>query len=271
MKFTLAVLMLSMVTSCLSPHKEGQVNDLKNKIPITILHQEDFTSKLKQHINETEKKIKKDFEKNKQTGYVTENVNIRQKPSIKSTSLGVYLYGNEIEYVKYNNKWVCVKYKNKFAYIYSKYVTNELKYHVFEVPYNNHKSFMGYDKITSSGSPQLKLQNCYAYTGNYGIRQVNRRYCIAVGSAFTTEIGQYIDLILENGKVIPCVLGDQKADKDTNDSNTITVHDGSAVEFVVDEDALASRIWKSGDVSSAAPSWDSPVKYIKVYGKNIFE
>ena len=50
------------------------------------------------------------------------------------------------------------------------------------VPSNNSfKAYMSYTAITNTSSPQYKLQQ-QAYTGNYGIRMVDDRYCIAVGS-----------------------------------------------------------------------------------------
>lgn len=38
--------------------------------------------------------------------------------------------------------------------------------------------------------------------------KLDDRYLIAVGSKFNTLPGQYIDLILENGVVIKCMMGD---------------------------------------------------------------
>ena len=81
---------------------------------------------------------------------------------------------------------------------------------------------MSYKCITSTSSPQYKLQKNKAYTGKYGIRQVDGRYCVAIGSHFTSKIGILFDLILENGIVIPCILSDQKADEDTDSRNIVT-------------------------------------------------
>ena len=134
-----------------------------------------------------------------------------------------------------------------------------------DVPRNHIKSYMGYHMITATSSPQYRLQHTLAYTGNYGIRQVNGRYCVALGSAYITKIGTYFDLILENGTVIPCILADQKDDKDTDSSNKITEHDMSLTEFVVSEWSLSSNVTRMGDISYAANSWNSPVKYIKIY------
>ena len=127
------------------------------------------------------------------------------------------------------------------------------------------KSYMSYDCITAVGSSQYKLQNNDAYTGDYGIRQVDGRYCVAIGSYFTSEIGTLFDLVLKNGTVIPCILADQKADEDTDAQNIITVHNGCMTEFVVDIDYLHPTARRMGDISYCNEDWNSPVDYVRVY------
>lgn len=126
------------------------------------------------------------------------------------------------------------------------------------------KSYMPYKAITSTGSPQYKLQQ-QAYTGTHGIRQVDGRYCVALGSFYTSKIGQKFDLVLENGTVIPCILADQKADKDTDRNNQITSHNGCMSEFVVDSQALDRNAKRMGDISYCEQTWKSPVKQIILY------
>ena len=126
------------------------------------------------------------------------------------------------------------------------------------------KSYMPYKAITSVSSPQYKLQQ-QAYTGKHGIRMVNGRYCVALGSFYTNKIGQNFDLVLENGTVIPCVLADQKADKDTNGNNQVTLHNGCMSEFIVDSNSLDRTAKKMGDISYCEECWKSPVKQIILY------
>lgn len=135
-----------------------------------------------------------------------------------------------------------------------------------DVPANNTiKSYMDYRCITSTTSKQYRLQKSLAYTGDCGIRMVNGRYCVAVGSYYTTTIGQYIDIELENGKVIKGVLADCKDDKHTDSTNRINPN-GSVVEFVVDTKALDSIARKMGDISYVN-GWNSKIVNIKVYDK----
>lgn len=150
----------------------------------------------------------------------------------------------------------------------AKYVSHE----TYDAPENSgFKSFMDYRTITNTESHQYKLQQHYAYTGEHGIRMADSRYIVAIGTYFTPDIGQYFDIILENGTIIPCILGDQKADADTDSNNIITKHNGCMSEFIVDSDALNKDVKFYGDMSYCLKDWDSPIKTIKVYNRNIFE
>ena len=201
-----------------------------------------------------------------------DSLNVRNKPSIDGKIIGYLHFNDKITYTYVNEDWVKIEYNNKDAYVYSDYILNKkADYQLFKVPSNKgFKSYMDYRCITSTSSLQYKLQNIYANTGNYGIRTVNGRYCIAVGSHFTSDIGQYLDLILENGTVIPCILADQKADIHTDSNNIVTMHNGCVSEFVIDSDCLNKFAMRDGDISSCTNEWDSPVVEIKVYDKNVF-
>lgn len=146
---------------------------------------------------------------------------------------------------------------------------------VFNIPESytlrDFKSYEDYRAITSKVSKHYKLQNEYAITSPDGLRKVNGRYCIAVGSYFTTAIGQYIDVILENGTVISCILGDQKSDAHTDALHIAHKSDGSIVEFIVDLDVLDSIPRGMGSVSYVYEEWKSPVAQIIVYDLNFFD
>lgn len=144
-------------------------------------------------------------------------------------------------------------------------------YTEYQVPSNRgFKSYMSYKAITSKSSPQYKLQSI-AYTGEFGIRQVDGRFCVAIGTFSAATVGTYIDLILENGTVIPCIVGDFKADIHTDSTNKVTSHNGCVSEFLIDKTALYSTAKKIGDISYCKEEWKSPVKIIKVYEKNVFD
>lgn len=144
-------------------------------------------------------------------------------------------------------------------------------YTEYQVPSNRgFKSYMSYRAITSKSSTQYKLQ-CIAYTGEFGIRQIDNRFCVAIGTFSNATVGTYIDLILENGTVIPCAIGDFKADIHTDSTNKVTSHNGCVSEFIIDKTVLHSTAKKIGDISYCKEEWKSPVKIIKVYEKNVFD
>lgn len=131
------------------------------------------------------------------------------------------------------------------------------------------KSWMPYLKegssqsIFSTTSSQYALQQ-HAYTGDYGIRMVDERYCVAVGSHYADTIGTKLDIELANGTVLKCILADQKADKDTDPTNSYHLSDGSFVEFVVDKGSLDEQARKSGNVGSI-PAFEGGISRILVY------
>lgn len=208
-------------------------------------------------------------------GYTTTRVNIRQEASITSQILKTLDFNTPILYTKIeqNDKWLQVKYEDTIAYIAQEYVSNtKCKYKEYQIPDNDgFKSYMSYTAITSTTSDQYKIQNEYAYTGSYGIRQVQGRFCIALGSYFDVEIGQYIDLILKNGMVIPCILGDAKADIHTDKNNLFTIANGCCSEFIIDSSKLNSDAERDGNMSSCREEWNSPVVSVRVYEKNILK
>jgi hypothetical protein len=199
-------------------------------------------------------------------------VNIREQPSknsevIKQVSFNeqVIIIENELT----NGCWYTVDLDDKTGYIHKDYVSDKpINYRIYNVPYAKNKTWMPYTAITSRGSKQYKLQQ-KAYTSDYGIRMVNGRYCVAIGSHFECKIGQYFDLILANGEVIPCIMADAKSNKHTDSANIITISTNCLSEFIVDKNALNRNAKRDGDISSCCPEWESTVKQVKVYGKVI--
>lgn len=131
----------------------------------------------------------------------------------------------------------------------------------------NFKSYMPHT-LFSQNSLQYKIQEM-SRTDNDGLRVVDERYCVAIGSYFGTEIGQYFDLVLENGTTIPCVMADVKADVHTDSLNIATTANGCVSEFIVSLDNLKKIVKKAGNISILKKEWNSPVVSIRTYKKNI--
>ncbi|MCM1234880.1 MAG: SH3 domain-containing protein [Ruminococcus flavefaciens] len=207
------------------------------------------------------------------TGYTTENVNVRNEPSTEGKILTTIKPFTTIRYIEVNDEWVSIEYQDDVAYIFSEYIQEGdiPEYVSYYLNSNGFKSFMGYKAITAKSSDQYKIQHDYAYTGEYGIRQVDGRFCVALGSAIDAKMGTYVDLVLENETIIPCILADQKADIHTMSDNLTTAANGCVSEFIVDTSALESLAARMGDVSYVDSNWRSPVVEIRVYPINIFD
>ena len=208
------------------------------------------------------------------SGWVTESkINVMNEPSESSDAVDTLFFNDRISYMIYNNEWYSINIDGKRRYVLAKYISNkELECIYYKAPgTTGFKSFMDYNTITNVGSKQYEIQNAYAITGEYGIRMVDNRYCIALGSYFNCDIGQYVDLILNNGTVIPCVLSEFKDDAHTDYYNIITLQNGCMSEFIVNVDSLNDNVKKYGDVSYCNDNWNSPVVSVKIYNKNLFE
>lgn len=130
------------------------------------------------------------------------------------------------------------------------------------------KTYMSYKSITDRTSCQYKLQK-RATTGKYGIRTIDGRYCIAVGSYYCTTIGTKLDIIMKNGTIVKCVLADGKDNKHTDSSNRLGKN-GCIVEFIVDTKSLDKTCKKMGDMSYVSSGGlKGAVKSIRVYDETV--
>lgn len=161
-----------------------------------------------------------------------------------------------------------------------------VKYYDAAVPanpnYKGNKTYMSYTSITTKTSRQYQLQHMSGMTTDHdGYRRFGDRYVIAVGSGVIGKnvsndkhymlIGQYVDLVLENGVTIKCVVGDAKS----NDHTDLATHfftcrwPGHAgyvpswccSEFVTDGTP-------SQTPNNHAKGWSAKVAIIRVYDKN---
>lgn len=227
---------------------------------------EEVEKEAEEKIKEVEEIISYSFDK---IGYSTGNVRIRSTATteVDSNIIGMIYFNESISYDKYNKDWYVIESsetKTGYAYVSSKYFSDSpASYESKYISGDRRKSFMSYRAITSTGSKQYQLQLA-SYTGNYGVRMYKGRYMIAVGSGISRTIGQFVDVVLENGTVIPCVLGDAKQDRHTNSNHTIGL-DGGAVEFIVDTGSISRAVSSSGDMSDACDTWNSNVVEIRVY------
>ena len=195
--------------------------------------------------------------------WTIEDTIIKKEPDANSETVGVYSWNTNVIVTCIDDNWA--KVKDTGHYINRLFISEDsIKFVDYDVPKNNTiKSYMDYRYISAKASNQYKLQKSLGHTGNYGVRMVGDRYCVAVGSYYTTTIGQYIDIELENGYVIKGILADCKDDAHTDSTNRINPN-GSVVEFVVDTNALDYTAKIMGDISYV-DNWNSKIVNIRVY------
>ena len=161
---------------------------------------------------------------------------------------------------------------DKIYWIKEKDITKEQNFSEYNIYQDNRKSYEDWRCITNTDSPHYALQQ-QAYTGDYGIRMIGDRYCVAVGQAFCTKIGTKIDFIVqhEDGSKskIKCILGDCKANCDTDGTN-IYGNDSSVAEFIVDTPSLPYVVYNNngtgtGDISDCSKELKGKIINVKVY------
>ena len=126
---------------------------------------------------------------------------------------------------------------------------------------NEVKKFERYTLLTRW--KQAELQSL-AHTDENGMRKVGDRYCVALGSYYTTEIGTKLDLVMSDGDVIPCVLGDVKSDLHTDALHQRGRNGGCVAEFIVDDDKLPAEAKTRGSVHWI-PEFAGEISCIRVY------
>ena len=131
-------------------------------------------------------------------------------------------------------------------------------------PNNSFKSYMDADTITSRNTDQYKLKAKYIIDEQTGIWTVDERYCIAVGSYYTKSIGTYIDVVMENGSTLHCILGECKRNRDTDYTNRQNPN-GSVVEFIVNTSSIPSMVRKMGNCSYECEEMKGEIESIIVY------
>ena len=95
---------------------------------------------------------------------------------------------------------------------------------------------MSYKKITCKKSLQYPVVNSeLAYTDpETNIRMYNGEILVAIGTGYGYIPGDNILIVFEDGSALPAVVGEMKADCDTDPTNRYQATDGSVVEILID-------------------------------------
>ena len=114
-------------------------------------------------------------------------------------------------------------------------------------------TYMGWQMITDRSSKQYKLRQAAGMKfDKEGFAMIDGRYVVAVTSTFG-EVGDYIDVVLADGTILKCIIGDIKSQKDQGCNKWGHNNGECVVEFVVDKDTW----YKNGKGNHPNPGTDS--------------
>lgn len=120
-----------------------------------------------------------------------------------------------------------------------------------EVTKRDFKSYMPYTAITNKSSVQYQLQQ-QASTDADGIRCIDSKPMVAVGTGWGVKVGDVVLVTCENGNSFEAIIGDIKADIHTDSDNKTTTANGCRCEFIVDMKCLNPTVKSRGNVAVLA-------------------
>lgn len=117
------------------------------------------------------------------------------------------------------------------------------------------KLFTDYRFLNLQWTPHYRLQQ-RAYTDSNGLRRFNDDYMVAMGSFYSTSIGDRFKVTLESGIEFTVILADAKWDSDCDERNMYMPYTnyngetvGNLLEFIIDKDVLDYKIYAYGDLN----------------------
>ena len=144
-----------------------------------------------------------------------------------------------------------------------------------DVNYSGRKSWEGYASITKQNQWAYKISHSDDMVTDEGFCKIDSRYLIAVGNGVSSAIGTYLDVKLQNGTIIECIVGDIIPDNVLDPVNHIFATNDesySCTNFIVVNKVgvLNPDVRKTGDCSNKQDDWKSPVVSFRVYNTNWF-
>ena len=122
-----------------------------------------------------------------------------------------------------------------------------------EIP-SNMKLCTDYRFYNIKGTPHNRLQ-LSAWTDEFGCRRYNDDYIVGLGSFYSVDIGDRFEVTLDTGRVFTIILGDGKADCDTDELNMFTPcfnYEGeycaNILEFIIDKDVMYDKCYQYGSL-----------------------
>ena len=113
------------------------------------------------------------------------------------------------------------------------------------------KSYMDYRCITNTESAQYRLQQD-AWTDHDGLRRYDDYYLVAMGTYYSSTVGDCFKVTLDTDATIYVMIGDIKDNRHTDETNRyhqMGNNRGNILEFIVDSQSLDKYAKRMGTVS----------------------
>lgn len=117
------------------------------------------------------------------------------------------------------------------------------------------KYFTDYRYYNLKYTPHYRLQQA-SWTDEQGLRRFNNDYIVALGSYYSTNIGDRFEVTLDTGIIFTVIVGDGKWDSDCDELcmyMPCTDYEGNQaanlLEFIIDEEILDTKVYNYGDLN----------------------
>ena len=83
-----------------------------------------------------------------------------------------------------------------------------------------------------------------------GLRKIGDDYCVAMGTYYSSTIGERFKITMSTGATFTVIISDIKSNRHTDSTHRYTARNGCMMEFLIDKNCLANCIRVSGNVGS---------------------
>lgn len=128
---------------------------------------------------------------------------------------------------------------------------------------SNKMTYMDYRAITDTTSKQYALQqDPYCVVDERGFLMYRDNWYVVAMGSYWGKIGDKFIVRLDNGTIIPVIMGDYKANVDTDEEHYAYAKDGHVLEFLIDTSSsnmINSNAVYYGLINQAFPEFDSKI------------
>ena len=132
---------------------------------------------------------------------------------------------------------------------------------------NGFKSYMGVNSLNKNSKQGKIVFSSNAYTNEDGLRMYREDgvdyYCVALGSYYG-KVGDKFWVETDKGNVYRVIKADEKADKHTDATNRVTLHNGCLMEWVVEINKLDPKVRSSGNINNVPAVSGQIVRIVKI-------